>query len=113
MLILHHLKVYFIDDKIKQDPNFKVLQEKFKEGKCIYWDAEYTSEQQYLYGFYHEDEDTNTYGKMIMSQDYVKEFLIFFQNIQIMFSFTMLLTKVNSQKLLEKMKCPIQRIFLI
>lgn len=46
---------YFIDDQIVTDPTFKILQEKFKEGKCIYWDAEYTSNQQYLYGFYHED----------------------------------------------------------
>ena len=46
---------YFIDDKIGDDPTFKILQGKFKEGKCIYWDAEYTSYQQYLYGFYHED----------------------------------------------------------
>lgn len=46
---------YFIDDKILENPSFKILQEKFKERKCIYWDAEYTSKQQYLYGFYHED----------------------------------------------------------
>ena len=102
---------YFIDDKIVQDPNFKVLQEKFKEGKCIYWDAEYTSEQQYLYGFYHEDGRYEHIWEDDNESRLCERVFDFFQKYPDHAFIYYVADKSKFQKLLEKMKMSYSKNF--
>ena len=95
---------YFIDDKIVQDPTFKILQEKFKQGKCIYWDAEYTSEQQYLYGFYHEDGRYEHIWEDDNESRLCERVFDFFQKYPDHAFIYYVADKSKFQKLLEKMK---------
>lgn len=45
-----------VDEKLFQLDEFKLLEQKMKENKVIYFDSEYISDgPQYLYGFYHQD----------------------------------------------------------
>ena len=94
----------FIDDKISEDPTVKVLQEKLKEKKCIYWDAEYTSKKQYLHGFYHEEGTYEYIWEDDNEERLCQKVFDFFQKYSDYAFIYYVADKSKFEKLLEKMK---------